>query len=296
MTKNVLITGGAGFIGSHTVDFLLSKGIAVTVFDNLSTGKKSNLDLKSPLLRFVEGDVLDYPLLQKEVSDCDAILYLAALPSVQKSIEGPIHSHMTNTLGFLHVLQAIREAKRTIRLVYSSSASIYGDSQSLPCSDETYFPHQVLSPYALQKIQNEQYADLYARLFGIQSRQDPKSAYAGVISRFINHYKNGEQITIYGDGKQSRDFIHVNDIARANWLALQSTYNGVLNIAAGKPETLSNVIAYLEEIGGNKAKIEFAPARLGDIRVSYAATHKANQHLDFSHEISLRDGIELLMR
>ena len=306
MINKVLITGGAGFIGSHTVDFLLSKNISVTVLDNLSTGKLSNLNLKSPLLRFVEGDVLDYDLLKKEIAQSDAVLYLAALPSVPKSIEDPIQSHQFNTVGFLHALQAIREAERTIRFVYGSSASIYGDSKSLPCSDEDYSPHQTLSPYALQKIQNEQYADLYARLFGIHSltlryfnvygsRQDPKSVYAGVISRFIDCYKNGEIIKIFGDGNQSRDFIHVNDVARANYLALQNSYQGVLNIATGKAETLSNVISYLEEIGGKKAQLEFESARLGDIRASYAKTAKTKQHLDFRHEISLREGIELMM-
>jgi len=305
MTKNVLITGGAGFIGSHTADFLLEQGLSVTVLDDLSTGKAANLNLSSPLLRFVEGSILDAPLLAKLLRDCDAVLHLAAVASVQESVENPLHTHAVNAIGFVQVLQTIREARRPLRLVYASSASVYGDPQILPCTDETPLLAQPLSPYALQKIQDEQYAALYARLFKLNSlglryfnvygsRQDPNSAYSGVISRFIADYKQNKTLTIYGDGQQSRDFIHVSDVARANWLALQKDYQGVLNIATGSAETLNHLISYLEEIGGTKAPFKHTAARLGDIRASYATTQQARQRLDFAATVNLRLGMEEL--
>ena len=249
---------------------------------------------------------MDDSALAKALDGCAAVLHLTALPSVPRSIEDPIHSHSVNTVGFLQVLQAIREAQRPIRLVYASSSAIYGESKTLPCCDEDFSSRAVLSPYALQKVQNEQYAELYTKLFKIHSlalryfnvygaRQDPQSIYSGVISRFLDRYKQGQTVTIFGDGRQSRDFIHVEDVARANCLALQGAYSGVLNIATGVPETLSKLVSYIEETGGQKATVEFAAARLGDIHTSYAATQKAKQYLDFRHQISLRDGIQQLM-
>ena len=306
MTKSILITGGAGFIGSHTAELLLQKKQAVTIFDNLSTGKLSNLEVSSPYLRFIQGDVLNYAAVLAAVKESSAVLHLAALPSVPRSIEDPVHSHNVNMSGFLHVLQAIREVQRPIRLVYASSSAVYGEAKQLPCSDETALNPAVLSPYALQKVQNEQYAALYAELFGVHSlalryfnvygsRQDPQSVYSGVISRFLERYEQGRSMTIFGDGQQSRDFIHVSDVARANYLALQATYQGALNIATGIPETISHLLAYIEEAGQKKAALEFAPPRLGDIRESYASIVKAKEALDFQPEISLRQGIRQLL-
>lgn len=305
--KSILITGGAGFIGSHTADLLLQSGMRVIVLDNLATGKLTNLDLFHPGLEFVPGDILDYPALLKQVRRVDAVLHLAALPSVPKSIEDPVHSLRVNTQGFLHVLEAIREAQRNIRLVFASSAAIYGGAARLPCSDENIeLNGAALSPYALEKANNERYADLYARLFGIKSlalryfnvyglRQDPASPYAGVIAKFIERYHLQEEILICGDGKQSRDFIHVADVARANMLALQSNYTGVLNVATGTPETLQNLVCYIEQVGGKSAQMNFAEARAGDIRESYACTKKAEQHLAFRYATPLAEGIRLLM-
>lgn len=302
----VLITGGAGFIGSHAADFLIANHHSVTVFDNLATGKLSNLNLQSSLLRFVQGDVLDYPALMKEIAQSDAVLHLAALPSVPKSIEDPLESHAVNTVGFLHVLQAIRTIQKPIRLVYASSSAIYGDIEALPCCDDS-LGSTVLSPYALQKAQNEQYAALFAKLFGIKSlalryfnvyglRQDPQSIYSGVISLFLESYKQGMPLTVYGDGHQSRDFVHVSDITRANYLALLSNYTGALNIATGTPETLRNLITYMEETGGKNISVNFASPRIGDIQASYGATQKAEAYLQFKYEVTLREGIKRLMR
>jgi UDP-glucose 4-epimerase len=304
--NTILITGGAGFIGSHTTDLLLQSGLRVIVFDNLATGKITNLDLFHPALEFIPGDVLDYPALLAQVKRADAVLHLAALPSVQQSIEDPIASLKVNTQGFLHVLQAIREAQKPIRLVYASSAAIYGSTPALPCQDDSPLISAALSPYALEKANNERYADLYAHLFHIKSlglryfnvygpRQDPKSPYSGVIAKFIQSYRNQETITIWGDGKQSRDFIYVTDIAAANLLALQSQLVGVLNIATGIPETLQQLVGYIAEAGGKPAQLALTAARAGDIHESYASTNKAENHLSFRYTTGLALGIRRLM-
>lgn len=303
--QRILVTGGAGFIGSHTVDLLLSQQKHVTVFDNLASGNLAYLNLSHPHLTFTQGDILDYSALKTAISHCDAVMHLAALPSVPKSIEDPIQSLRINIQGFVHILQAIRELQRPIRLVYASSAAIYGAAEKLPCSDETA-PAVMLSPYALEKANNEYYADLFNRLFGISSlglryfnvygvRQDPHSPYSGVIAKFIEQFHANKPLSIFGDGKHSRDFIHVSDVARANGLALQSDYCGVLNIATGKPETLLNLVKYIEAAGKKPAQINFAPARQGDIVESYATINKAEKLLGFRATTPLSEGIGTLL-
>ncbi|RDI44599.1 NAD-dependent epimerase/dehydratase family protein [Aquicella lusitana] len=305
--QRILVTGGAGFIGSHTVDLLLQQDREVVVLDNLFSGKLKNLDLKHPNLEFVEGDVLEYPLIEDLLTHCDAVLHLAAIASVPQSIENPIYTFQVNTQGFLHVLEAVRSSGRPIRLVYASSAAVYGEAQSLPCRDDAPLSGMLLSPYALQKKQDEDYADLYERLHGVKSlalryfnvygeRQDPHSPYSGVISRFLDAYQNSAELTIFGDGRQSRDFIHVSDVARANWLALQGSHAGAINIATGHPETLLNLIQCLEEAGGRPAKLRFEPARAGDIPSSYASVTEAEMHIGFTATLPLKEGISRLVK
>lgn len=303
--QRILVTGGAGFIGSHTVRLLLSQGKQVIVLDNLFSGKMENLDLGNPDLEFLEGDILEYPLIEDLMVNCDAVLHLAAIASVPFSIENPIYSMQINTQGFLHILQAIHKMKRPIRLVHASSASVYGAASELPCADGIPLTAPLLSPYALQKWQAEQYGDLYHRLHGVKSLalryfnvygqgQDPHSPYSGVISRFLEAYKKDDELTIFGDGLQSRDFIHVSDVARANALALEKEYTGALNIATGEPQTLMQLIEYIEKNGGKPARLRSEPARTGDIRESYAATSLAREHLGFEYSIALKQGITLL--
>jgi UDP-glucose 4-epimerase len=305
--QRVLITGGAGFIGSHTADLLLAQNVEVIVLDNLYSGKMENLQLRHSGLEFVEGDVLEYPLVEEMVANCDAVLHLAAIPSVPYSIDHPIYSLQVNTQGFLHVLEAVRLSGRPIRLVYASSAAVYGEAEQLPCNDAEPLSAQPLSPYALQKIQDEQYADLYRRLHGVNSlalryfnvygsRQDPQSPYSGVISRFMNAYQQDQGITIFGDGQQSRDFIAVADVAKANWLALCGEYGGVMNVATGQPETLLQMIEYIEKAGGKSLQKSFQPARQGDIRSSYATTALAEKQLDFRYATSLETGMSQLLK
>jgi len=300
--ERILVTGGAGFIGSHTVDLLLKEGKQVVVLDNLSSGKLENLDLRHSDLEFIEGDVLEYPYLEELIRDCDAVLHLAALVSVPVSIEHPIFSFQVNTQGALHVLQAVHKAARPIRIVQASSASVYGNVESLPCRDDLPLSRKVLSPYALQKMHAEDYAALYFRQYGINTlslryfniygpRQQPESPYSGVISRFIDAYQNDKELTIFGDGLQSRDFIHVSDVAKANWLALQSDYYGALNIATGRAETLLQVVDYLNVSGDKPAKKTFLPERVGDIKASYAAIEMAAKYLGFKSTISLAEGL-----
>lgn len=304
--RRVLVTGGAGFIGSTTVDLLLREGKQVVVLDNLFSGKLENMQLQHPDLEFVEGDILEYPLVESLLKDCDAVLHLAAIASVQLSIENPVYSMQVNTQGFLHVLQAIQKAKRPVRLVYASSAAVYGNSKVLPCRDDVPLTDALLSPYALQKLHCEEYASLYATLHQVPSlglryfnvyglKQDPKSPYSGVISRFLEAYRRDEPLTIFGDGMQSRDFIHVHDVAKANLLALQSGYTGVANIATGKPETLLQIAEYLQDVGHKSAELNFESARSGDIKVSYADTKIAEQQFGFLSAIPLQRGLKELL-
>lgn len=300
--QRILITGGAGFIGSHTIDLLLEQGKDIVVLDNLSSGKLENLNLQHPNVEFIEGDVLEYPLVEDLMQSCDAVLHLAAISSVPQSIENPIYSFQVNTQGFLHVLEAIRKSRRPVRLVYASSAAVYGNETNLPCRDNAPLSAPPLSPYALQKLHDEDYANLYARLHGIKSlglryfnvygaRQNPDSPYSGVISRFLDAYQKDAELKIFGDGKQSRDFINVADIAKANMLALNGQFDGVLNIATGQAQTLLQLIEYIEAAGKHPAKVRFEPPRSGDIVSSYAAIETAKDRLRFSADISLKDGI-----
>jgi UDP-glucose 4-epimerase len=300
------VTGGAGFIGSHTVDLLLANNYAVTVLDNLSSGKLNQLQLFHPNLQFIQGSILDYALLAAEVKKCDAVIHLAAISSVAKSILDPITSMQVNTNGFVCVLQAIRAAGKPIRLVYASSAAVYGNEAALPNSDELGLNSIPASPYALDKSNNERYAALYAKLFALPAlglryfnvygpRQDPQSPYAGVIAKFIQQYQQDAELIIFGDGTQSRDFISVKEVAQANLLAIQNDYAGIMNIATGRAESLLALVSYIEKVGQKSAKINFAPAQFGDIMHSYGTITQAKQYLKFTATMPLSEGINSLL-
>src|SRR3990167_578887 len=305
--ERILVTGGAGFIGSHTIALLLDRGKEVVVLDNLLSGRLTRLPLTHSKLTFVEGDILDYPLVAKLMHGCDAVLHLAAMASVSFSITHPLEAYQTNAYGFMHVLEAIRQADHPVRLVYASSAAVYGDAAHLPCVEEDASACLPLSPYALHKVDNEQQAKLYTRLHGIEALglryfnvygpgQDPASLYSGVISRFLADHSHEVPLTIWGDGTQARDFIYVTDIALANLLALESSYSGVLNIATGQPETIFDLIQYIAHASERAPVCDCQPKRSFDIHLSYAAIDLAWQKIGFKAMVSLEKGVEVMVQ
>lgn len=299
----VLVTGGAGFIGSHSVDLLLEKNIAVRVLDNLSSGFRHNLPDTHPLLEFVEGDICDLNTVEKCMQGVSHVLHLAAQVSVVNSLEDPSFSAQQNILGFVNVISSAQK-NGIKRLVYASSAAIYGEPAQLPLPEEVAMTQ--LSPYGLEKAVNEQYGELFYNLYNFSSqgqrffnvygpRQDPKSPYAGVIALFVDKITNNEAVTVFGDGENTRDFIFIKDVARANVAALERNYQGACNIATGKKTSLLDLIATLSEIAGHKTDINFAPPRTGDIVHSLAVPDRMNKELGIHANTLLKDGlIELI--
>ena len=282
--KQVLITGGAGFIGSHSADALLAQGFAVRVLDNFSNGKHANLDagaMTTGRLTLVEGDVRDAACTDAAMKGVDAVLHLAAQVSVPRSVADPVESSTHNIAGFLNVLDAVRRHKIP-RMVYASSAAVYGVPETLPLTEaNTANP---MSPYGLEKLINDQYAALYRELYGVSSvgmryfnvygpRQDPKSPYAGVISKFADGLEGATALRVFGDGSQTRDFIYVGDVARANALALQGDVTGVLNVGTGTSVTLLELIDAMKEAFGKPAVVRHEPPATGDI--AHSATNPA---------------------
>lgn len=301
--QKVLITGGAGFIGSHTADLLMEQGIAVRVLDNLSSGHRANLPDQHPLLEFVEGDMRDMQTVQSVMRGISHVVHLAAQVSVVASMEDPVFSAHQNVIGYLNVLDAARN-EGVERMVYASSAAIYGEPYCLPLTEDV--PMVQLSPYALEKKFNEDYADLYYRLHDFSSlgmrffnvygpRQDPKSPYAGVIALFIDRIRDEQALIVNGDGEQTRDFIYVRDVARANVAALQLNYQGACNVATGRKTSLLKLIEVLSEVTGKTANYSHGPAREGDIVHSLADPSRMNNELKVVADTDLHSGLALLL-
>lgn len=282
--KHVLITGGAGFIGSHTADALLAQGINVRVLDNFSNGKHANLNasaLSDGRLSFIDGDVRHAAAVDAAAQGMDAVLHLAAQVSVPRSVADPVESSTHNIAGFLNVLDAVRR-NQIPRMVYASSAAVYGVPEALPLTEAN--TAKPLSPYGLEKFINDQYAALYRELYGVSSvgmryfnvygpRQDPKSPYAGVISKFADGLESNVALRVFGDGSQTRDFIYVGDVARANVLALQGDVTGVLNVGTGTSVTLLELIEAMKEAFDKPAAVLREPPATGDI--AHSATNPA---------------------
>ena len=303
MTK-VLVTGGAGFIGSHTVDLLLEKNIPVRVLDNFSSGQRSNLDDSNPLLEIVEGDIVHTQTVQQQMSGITHCLHLAAQVSVVASLEDPVHSATQNIVGFVNVLNECQN-QGVDRLVYASSAAVYGNPSQIPLPEDA--EKSQLSPYGLEKQVNEEYADLFSRVHGFSAlgqrffnvygpRQDPGSPYAGVIALFVDAITQNREITIFGDGKQTRDFIYVKDVARANVAALYSQLNGACNIGTGIQSTLLDLIDVLSMITGGTSKVNHQPARDGDITHSLAIVARMNEELRISARTDVEEGLRELLK
>ena len=302
--NTVLITGGAGFIGSHTVDLLLAQGYRVRVLDNFSNGSESNLPTNHSNLEIVAGDVSHFNEVKQAMEGVDQCIHLAAQVSVVNSIEDASFSAQQNIIGYVNTIEAMRKCN-VARIVYASSAAAYGNPIELPLREDTAL--QPESPYGLEKKINEQYASLYLDLHKLSScglryfnvygpRQDPKSPYAGVIALFVERIKNKQALTIFGDGLQTRDFIYVGDVAHANLAALRSNYNGVCNVGAGRSVTLLQLIEVLEQICGWQVEKNFNPPREGDIVHSAALVDCLNNTLNVTTQISLRDGLQALLK
>jgi nucleoside-diphosphate-sugar epimerase len=296
-----LVTGGAGFIGSHIVEELIRRGERVRVLDNFSTGRRENL---APVLEHVdviEGDLCDLATVRRAVEGVDCVLHQAALASVQRSVDDPLAAHTANATGTLHLLMAARDAG-VKRVVYASSSSVYGDSPVLP-KQEDHLPRPK-SPYAVSKLAGEYYCQTFAGLYELETvslryfnvfgpRQDPTSQYAAVIPLFITAMLRGAAPTVYGDGGQSRDFTYVSNVVRANLLAATApgVAGRVFNVACGQRCTLLDLIAALDEaLGTHVAPVHAAP-RPGDVRHSLADVTAAQEALGYRTEVDLHEGL-----
>jgi UDP-glucose 4-epimerase len=301
-TPTVLVTGGAGFIGSHTVERLLGSGMRVRVLDNLSTGKRANLGLDHPSLELVEGDVRDRGRVRGVMAGVSRVVHLAAQVFAASSVDDPPDSASHNVMGFLNVLQTAKEAGIK-HFVYASSVAVYGEPAVLPLTEDS--PLVPLSPYGLEKRINEDYAALYERLFGFSStglrfsnvfgpRQDPSSPYSGVISRFVQQLHERQPLTLHGDGEQTRDFVYVSDVATAIVTALSSDYHGICNVGRGEPSSLLQLIDTLAKLAGYRPEIRRLPQRQGDIQHSVVDPGRLQKTFGVVPAVPLQEGLRLL--
>jgi len=301
----VLVSGGAGFIGSNLVDRLLAGGHQCRVLDNLSTGKRENLST-GPSLEFIEGDVRNRETVAGAVAGVDAIVHLAAVASVQASIDDPVGTHASNFDGTLNLLESARQSGVT-RFLYASSAAIYGDNEKLPI-DEDEKPRP-LTPYAADKLAGEYYLAFYTRKHGLNTtafrffnifgpRQDPSSPYSGVISIFADRLARGESVTIFGDGRQTRDFVFVGDLVAllSQALSTENIAGQVVNVGRGQQSSLLDLVDALERISGRRLACDHADARLGDIRYSCADVTRLRSMFGVVPETGLEDGLRTLVR
>lgn len=301
-----LVTGGAGFIGSNLVEAILRLGCKVRVLDNFSTGKRENITefLGNENFELIEGDIRNLEDCQKACVGVDYVLHQAAWGSVPRSLEFPVLYNEINVVGHLNMMQAARE-KGIKKFVYASSSSVYGDSPILPKKEEKI--GKVLSPYALTKKLNEEYADLYFRIYGLKTiglryfnvfgkKQDPNGFYAAVIPKFVKQLLKNEAPQINGDGETSRDFTYIANVVQANLkacLAADEASGEVFNIAYGGRETLNSLFDKLSKLLNKNIKAVYADERAGDIKHSNADISKAKNLLNYNPEYSMDRGLEL---
>ncbi len=312
MKNKILITGGAGFIGSNLCEYFLSKDYLVTCLDNFSTGHKHNLTtcLKNDNFSLIEGDIRNLDTCKKAVTGVDYVLHQAALGSVPRSINDPITSNEVNVSGFLNMLVSSRDAK-VKRFVYAASSSTYGDSEALPKIEDKI--GKPLSPYAITKYVNELYADIFSKTYGLQTiglryfnvfgrKQDTNGAYAAVIPKFVLQLINGESPVINGDGNFSRDFTYIDNVIQMNELAMltdnEEAINTVYNTAFGDRTTLNDMVNSLKDLlskyDSNIKNIQIihGPNRVGDIPHSLASIEKAKKLLNYNPQYSFNQGLE----
>jgi len=302
--KRVAVTGGAGFIGSHLVEALVSRGYQVTIIDDLSTGKKQNVGkLLGDKVDLIQASVTDPSLLTKLFQNIDCVFHLAALPSVPRSIEAPLASHQVNITGTLNVLVSARD-NGVSKVVYASSSAVYGDTPLLPKREDMTPNPQ--SPYAVTKVSGEYYCKVFQTVYGLDTvclryfnvygpRQDPNSQYAAVIPRFISRALEGNPPIIFGDGEQTRDFTFVRDAVEANILAAESDATGVFNIGSRSRTTINELAKLIARLLATGVKPIYQEPRAGDIRHSLADISKARQ-IGYNPKYSLEEGLKETIR
>ena len=295
-----LVTGGAGFIGSHLTEELVRRGHRVRVADSLVTGQRSNLDHVNSV-EFLEGDVADLSFARRIVDGCEFVLHQAALPSVPRSVADPLTSHRANVDGTLNMLLASRDAK-VKRLVFAGSSAAYGDTPTLPKHED--MPNRPLSPYALQKVIGEQYLQMFTALYGLETvtiryfnvfgpRQDPGSPYSGVISLFATALLENHAPTIFGDGSQSRDFTYVSNVVDGVLRACEApaASGEVINVATGGSVSLNHVFDYMRRLTGADVTPTYGDRRPADVRDSQADIAKARRILGYQPTVTFEDGL-----
>ena len=299
--KLALVTGGAGFIGSHLVEGLLARGVAVRVHDNFATGRLENLAAVTGKIELLEGDVSNLTTVRSAVRKVDVVFHEAALPSVERSVKNPLESNEVNITGTLNVLLASRD-EGVQRVVFAASSAAYGNSPVLP-KEET-MTAEPLSPYAISKLAAEQYARVFYELYGLSTislryfnvfgpRQDPTTQYAGVIAKFITCALEGKPFPIFGDGEQSRDFTYVSNVVDANLLAAEAKLVGapMMNIAYGERASLNQIVDMLNELTGQNLATQYGPERSGDVRHSHASLKRAKEMLGYAPKVDLLEGL-----
>lgn len=296
-----LITGGAGFIGSHLASALVSRGARVRVLDNFITGKRANLASVAAQIELIEADLKDFDAIRPAFEGVSVVFHQAAIPSVPRSVAEPRLNHETNVNGTFNVLMAAREEK-VRRVVYAASSSVYGGTQVLPKKEELC--PSPLSPYAVAKVVGEYYCQVFSRTYGIETvvlryfnvfgpRQDPTSAYSGVISKFITSLLSGEAPVIFGDGEQTRDFTYIDHVVDANLraAAMQEANGEVINIGTGHKMTLNELLARLQEVVGTNLKPRYEAPRSAEPRDSQADISRAKRLLGYEPFIPFEEGL-----
>jgi UDP-glucose 4-epimerase len=300
----VLVTGGAGFIGSHIAQGLIARGARVRVIDDLSTGHRENLEEIGGEIDFQQASLADEGAVRRALEDVELIFHEAAIPSVPRSVKNPVETHVACVDATFSLLNAARSSG-VRRVVYAASSSAYGDQPTLP-KDEEMRPDP-LSPYAVAKLVGEYYCQVFTRAYNLETvclryfnvfgpRQDPSSEYSGVISRFISALLSGERPIIYGDGEQSRDFTYIADVVAANMRAAETTtgVGQVINFARGERTTLNQLLNILKSITGRSdAEVEYREPRTGDVRHSLADITRARKMLGYEPQTSLEEGLRL---
>jgi len=303
LTGIALVTGGAGFIGSHIASALLAEGARVRVLDDLSTGHRENIDEIGGDVDFIQGSVADEALLAKVLEGVELVFHEAAIPSVPRSVKVPQQTHVASVDGTFSLLLAARDQK-VRRVVYAGSSSAYGDQPTLPKSEQ--MSPDPLSPYAVAKLVGEYYCRVFTRVYGLETvtlryfnvfgpRQDPGSQYSGVVSRFISSLLSDERPVIYGDGEQSRDFTYIDNVVGANLKAAEASEASgkVINVANGMRITLNQLLAELKDLTGkHDVEAEYLEPRVGDVRHSLADISMARELLGYESKVDLREGLQ----